>query len=209
MNYRHIAVEGNIGAGKTALAQMLAAHYQAKLVLEAYADNNFLPKFYENPTAYAFPLELSFLAGRFTQLKALPAQELFHDKIVTDYTFAKSKLFARINLGDDEYSLFRQLFDIMEPSLPTPDLLIYLHAPLHQLQRNIRHRGRAYEQQIADDYLEQIQQVYQQYLKQESCKTIIIDMVNTDFLNQPDHFRQLTDFLDKDYEFRQHYLAIN
>ncbi len=209
MNYRHIAIEGNIGAGKTTLAQLLAEHYGARLLPEAFSENDFLSRFYQDPQKYAFQAELAFLAGRFTQLKGLFARELFHDTVITDFTFIKSKLFARVNLQNDEYSLFRQLFDIMDPNLQPPDLLIYLHAPIGKLQENIRQRGRSFEQHIQDDYLEHLQQAYQQFLKQEYCKTIIIDSAAADFIHHPGHFTQLTEFLNKDYEFRQHYLAIN
>jgi len=210
MAYRYIAIEGNIGAGKTTLAHLLSKHYDARLVLEEFADNNFLPKFYAEPERYAFPLELSFLADRYKQLKQVLTnqQDLFNEKIITDYLFIKSKLFARVNLKDDEYDLFQKLFDIIDPHLANPDLLIYLHAPVGRLQRNIHKRGRDYEQSIPDRYLEQVQQVYQQYLKQAVCKTLIIDTSKIDFLNNADHLQQLTGFLEKDYDFQTHYLAI-
>lgn len=210
MSYRYIAIEGNIGSGKTTLAKMLAEHYDARLVLEEFADNNFLPKFYAEPDRYAFPLELSFLADRYKQLKdLLVTQDLFQQKIVADYIFTKSKLFARINLKNEEYELFQKLFDIIDPNLPSPDLLIYLHAPVGKLQQNIQKRGREYEQRIADVYLEQVQGVYQQYIKQEISKTLIVDVSKINFLTNPDHFKQLTDFLEKNYDFKTHYLAID
>jgi len=209
MNYRYIAVEGNIGAGKTTLTNMLAEHYNARTVLEEFADNTFLPKFYQEPERYAFPLELSFLADRYKQLKeVLATPDLFQEKIIADYIFIKSKLFARINLKDEEYELFQNLFDIIDPNLPAPDLLIYLHAPVSRLQHNIHNRGRDYEQQIPDEYLERVQNVYQQYLKQEISKTLIIDISKVNFLRNPGQFVQLTNFLDKNYDFKSHYLAI-
>jgi deoxyguanosine kinase len=210
MSYRYIAIEGNIGAGKTTLAKMLAEHYNAKLVLEEFADNTFLPKFYNEPDRYAFPLELSFLADRYKQLKdMLVTQDMFQQKIVSDYIFIKSKLFARVNLKNEEYELFQKLFDIIDPSLPAPDLLIYLHAPVGKLQQNIHHRGREYEQSIPDVYLEDVQGVYQQYIKQEISKTLIVDVSKINFLANPGHFKQLTDFLEKNYDFKTHYLAID
>lgn len=210
MAYRYIAIEGNIGAGKTTLAQLLAQHYNARLVLEEFADNNFLPKFYADPERYAFPLELSFLADRFKQLKdLLNTGDLFAQRIVSDYVFPKSKLFARINLKDEEYDLFQRLFDIIDPNLAAPDLLIYLHAPVGHLQHNIQKRGRSYEQSIPDTYLEKVQGVYQQFLKQDWCKTVIIDISKVDFLNNPAHFAQLAEFLEKDYDFRTHYLGLD
>jgi len=209
MNHRFIAIEGNIGAGKSTLAHLLSKHYDARLILEEFADNNFLPKFYTEPDRYAFPLELSFLADRYKQLKqALLQQDLFQQNVVSDYVFTKSKLFAKINLKDDEYDLFQKLFDIVDLHLPPPDLLIYLHCPIKKLQQNIQKRGRSYEQSIPDKYLEKVQDIYQQYLKQDLHKTLIIDVSNVDFIEHPAHFDQLTHFLEQNYEFRTHYLSI-
>lgn len=209
MNYNYIAVEGNIGVGKSTLVNLLAEHYGARILLEEFADNNFLPKFYKEPGRYAFPLELSFLADRYKQLKQhLLHQDLFQKTIIADYIFTKSKLFARINLKEDEYELFQKLFDIIDIQLPQPQLLIYLHSPIKRLQKNIATRGRTYEQSIPDDYLEKVEGVYNQYLKQEMQKTLVIDMAGVDFLHNPAHFNQLVDFLNQDYEFDKHYLHI-
>ncbi|HXS35339.1 MAG TPA: deoxynucleoside kinase [Flavipsychrobacter sp.] len=208
MAYRYIAIEGNIGSGKSSLADLLAKHYNARLILEEFADNNFLPKFYQEPERYAFPLELSFLADRYKQLKQLVVnQDLFQQQIISDYMFTKSKLFARINLKNDEYELFQKLFDIADLHLPPPDLLIYLHAPVSVLKQNIKKRGRAYEQDIPDTYLESVQQIYQQYIKQEMHKTLIVDSSIIDFVNVPTDFNRLVEFLDKDYDFKTHYLS--
>src|SRR5436305_3392100 len=139
MPARYIAIEGNIGAGKSTLARLLAERLGARLVLEEFADNTFLPKFYAEPERYAFPLELSFLADRYKQLKEFVATpELFAQQIVTDYLFIKSRLFARINLNDAEYELFARVFDVMDLHLPQPDVLLYLHAPVPILQARIR-----------------------------------------------------------------------
>jgi len=209
MNYRFITIEGNIGAGKTTLAQMLARHFNAKLILEAFADNPFLPKFYENPREYAFPLELFFMAERYKQLKEmLQTQDLFSNLIVSDYLFIKSLLFAKINLPEEEYNLYQKLFDIINPQLVQPDLLIFLNAPVSRLQENIRKRNRSYEQQIGDDYLEKVQGMYTQYLKQHALRTLMIDTTRTDFLGEPAHFQQLLQALEKDYTPGVHYLEI-
>ena len=207
--YRYIAIEGNIGAGKSTLATLLAQHYDARLILESFADNNFLPKFYQDAERYAFPLELSFLADRYKQLKQLLLnQDLFNQKIVSDYIFTKSKLFGRVNLKEEEYDLFQKLFDIVDMHLPPPDLLIYLHAPIPSLQNNIKKRGRSYEQNISSEYLHNVQEVYNQYLKREIHKTLTIDMTNVDFIDKPHHFTQLIEFIEKDYDFKTHYLSI-
>ena len=146
MKYNFITIEGNIGAGKTTLAHLLSRHYNARLILEAFADNPFLPKFYENPQQFAFPLELFFMAERFKQLKDLIQQkDLFQNLTISDYLFTKCLLFAKINLPDDEFRLYQRLFDIMHQQVIQPDLLLYLHSPVNKLQQNIRKRNGPYE----------------------------------------------------------------
>jgi deoxyguanosine kinase len=208
MSYRYIAVEGNIGAGKTSLATLLSQHYDARLILEEFADNTFLPKFYEEAERYAFPLELSFLADRYTQLKQLMVPDLFQQMIVTDYIFSKSNLFANINLKNSEYDLFQKIFNIINLQLPAPDVLIYLHAPIPVLQDRIQKRGRTYEQQISDDYLLHVQDIYMQYLKLHSGKILMVDTSHIDLINNPAHFQQLIDFLDTPADFKTHYLSV-
>jgi len=200
MNYRFITIEGNIGAGKTTLAHMLAEHYHAKLILEEFADNPFLPKFYEKPQQYAFPLELFFMAERYKQLKdMLQTQDMFSEVVISDYLFVKSLLFAKINLSEDEYNLYQKLFEIINPQLVQPDLLIFLNAPVPQLQKNIKKRNRSYEQQIEDAYLQRVHNMYIQYLKQHSVRTLMIDTTKIDFLGEPAHFQQILQALEKDY----------
>ena len=208
MEYHFIAIEGNIGAGKTTLAHQLAAYYQARIILEQFADNPFLPKFYKDKERYAFPLELSFLAERYSQLKdTLLNRELFQQMIVADYTIIKSQLFARNNLNPDEYELFQRMAEIIKTQLPKPDLLIYLHTPIVKLQQQIRKRGRAYELNIADAYLEEIQEAYLQYLGHEELRILMVDTGKADF-NKPEHFRQLTDFLESGEQFKRKTLFI-
>ncbi|TCZ70149.1 deoxynucleoside kinase [Flaviaesturariibacter aridisoli] len=209
MKYNFITIEGNIGAGKTTLANLLAKHFDARLVLEQFADNPFLPKFYENPSQYAFPLELFFMAERFKQLKDLVGQkDMFQSVTVTDYLFTKCLLFARVNLPEDEYRLYQRLFDIILQQLVQPELLIYLHAPVSKLQSNIAKRGRPYEQNIPDDYLFSIQETYTHYIKQHNMKTLIIDVSNADFLYNEKHFQTILDALDREYTEGQHYLTL-
>src|SRR6185436_15448389 len=149
LKYDYLVIEGNIGTGKTSLASRIARDYNTRLILERFADNPFLPKFYENQSRYAFPLELSFLADRYKQLKNdLSNPELFQQQTVSDYILNKSLIFAGITLKDDEYDLYQRLFDIINPNLPKPDLLVYLHKDINTLQRNIRSRGRDYERNI-------------------------------------------------------------
>ncbi|SFV28458.1 deoxynucleoside kinase [Thermoflavifilum thermophilum] len=209
MIYRFITIEGNIGAGKTTLAKMLGDRLKARLMLEQFADNPFLPKFYENPRQYAFPLELFFLAERYQQLKNMFAKpDLFAEVLVSDYLLMKSLLFARINLLDDEYHLFHRLFDIIHPQVPQPDLLIFLYAPVARLQQNIKKRNRSYEQHIPDEYLFKIQEMYVQFIRQQSLPTLMIDVSDADFEHEPEQFEQIVHALDYEYEPGVHYLSL-
>jgi deoxyadenosine/deoxycytidine kinase len=209
MNHRYIAIEGNIGAGKTTLSQLLSQHYNAKLVLEEFAENPFLSKFYENPKQYAFPLELFFLAERFKQQQeVIKKNDLFQELIISDYLFTKCLLFAKVNLPDEEYRLYQKMFDVFAQQLTTPDILIYLHAPVNKLQGNIKKRNRKFEQSIPDEYLFKIQETYTSYIKQHQIKTIYIDASNADFLYNEAHLKVITDALDKDLEQGQHYFSL-
>lgn len=209
MNYHFITIEGNIGAGKTTLTHLLSKHYNARLILEQFADNPFLAKFYENPKQNAFPLELFFMAERYKQLKDLiHTQDLFQSITVSDYLFTKCLLFAKVNLPDEEFLLYQRLFDIIHQQLVQPDILIYLHAPVSALQNNIKKRGRAYEQNIPDEYLFNIQQTYTHYIKQHNIKTLFVDASKADFLGNEKHLKIIIDALDKEYENGQHYIAL-
>ena len=209
MNYHFITIEGNIGAGKTTLAHLLSRHFNARLVLEEFSDNPFLPKFYENPKLYAFPLELFFMAERYKQLKDLIQQkDLFQNITISDYLFTKCLLFAKVNLPEDEFRLYQRLFEIIHQQLLQPDLLIYLHTPVSRLQQNIKKRNRAYEKNIADEYLFSIQETYTHYIKQHNIKTLFIDASNADFLGNEKHLQVVIDALENDYEGGQHYLTL-
>lgn len=209
MKHHFITVEGNIGAGKTTLTHLLAKHFNARLILEEFADNPFLPKFYENPSQYAFPLELFFMAERYKQLKdMIHTKDLFQSVTISDYLFTKCLLFAKVNLPEEEFRLYQKLFDIIHQQLTFPDILIYLHAPVQKLQANIKKRNRPYEQGIADEYLFTIQETYTSYIKQHNIKTIIIDASNADFLGNEQHLQVVIDALNKDYEDGQHYFSL-
>lgn len=209
MQYKFITVEGNIGAGKTTLSQLLQERLQARLILEQFADNPFLPKFYQDQKRYAFPLELSFLADRYKQLRdILNTRDLFNQYTISDYLFIKSKLFARVNLPEDEYMLYETLFDIIYPNLPKPDLIIYLHAPLSKLKTNIRTRNRSYEQGIPDQYLLQLQDAYEALIRSENYRTLVIDTSQTDFLNRPQDVEKLLVLLQKDFGMGQHFINL-
>ena len=209
MKYNFVTIEGNIGAGKTTLAHLLSKHFNARLILEEFADNPFLPKFYENPGQYAFPLELFFMAERYKQLKdLLQTKDMFQNITVSDYLFTKCLLFAKVNLPDEEFRLYQKLFEIINPQIVQPDILIYLHTPVYKLQENIKKRNREYEQSIPNDYLFTLQETYTQYIKQHNIKTLFIDASNADFLGNEEHMKIVVEALDKEYENGQHYLTL-
>ena len=190
MQYNYIVIEGNIGAGKTSLVKKLGGEFKAKLILERFAENPFLPKFYNEPDRYSFPVELSFLADRYQQLKEeLSNRNIFSSLILADYYFSKSLIFARITLKDDEYNLYRQLYDIIHQHLPVPDLYVYLHVPLEKLKSNIKIRGRDYEVNIEDSYLLKLQSGYFDYLKtQTEMRILIIDGSNINYINNEEDY---------------------
>lgn len=209
MQHHFITIEGNIGAGKTTLAHLLARRFDARLVLEEFADNPFLPKFYENPEQYAFPLELFFMAERYKQLKdMLQTRDLFQTITISDYLFSKCLLFAKVNLAEEEYRLYQKLFEIMHQQILQPDILIYLHAPVAKLQQNIRKRNRPYEQNISNEYLYNIQETYSAYIRQHPIRTLLVDASNADFLNNPEHLKVILDALEKEYEPGQYIISL-
>jgi len=202
LKYDYIVVEGNIGTGKTSLAKRLSADYSTRLVLERFAENPFLPLFYDQPGRYAFPLELSFLADRYQQLSdELSSQDLFRQQTVSDYILSKSLIFANITLRDDENSLYQRLFHIINPQLPKPDLLVYLHKDTGALKENIEKRGRSYEKNITEDYLKKLEDGYWSYFKQiHDVRIVVIDSNELDFVSNESHYRHILDIIDRDYE---------
>jgi len=202
MRYRFITVEGNIGAGKTSLANMLSNDFGGRLILEQFADNPFLPQFYKQPKQFAFPLELFFLAERYQQLKDLASSpDLFHSQVITDYLFAKSHLFASINLAEEELKLFKRLAQIMQTSLPEPELILYLHTPIEKLLENIGKRGRSYEKDITPQYLLKIQNGYFELFKSlPHLRIVVIDSSSLDFVNRGEDYEALLKILNEDHE---------
>lgn len=199
--YRYISIEGCIGAGKTSLSKKLANDLNALLILEQFEDNAFLPKFYMNKDRYAFPLELSFLADRFRQLKEKVINtDLFHQLIISDYIFPKSLIFARKTLADDEYQLYLRLFSIIDANLPRPDLLVYLYASPEQLLKNIAIRGRDYEKNIDASYLEKIQNSYLEYFKElNKQKILLINTDQLDFVHKESDYQMVKNLILSDY----------
>ncbi len=196
--YNYIAIEGNIGAGKTSLAEQMAADFNAKLILERFLENPFLPKFYMEPGRYAFPLEMSFLADRYQQLiENITQFDLFKDFVVADYDLYKSMIFAKITLTEEEFALYKKLFHLMHKELPKPDLYVYLHQTTERLIENIQQRGRSFEQNIEADYLNKINEGYLDYIKNQHTGNIkIIDISGKDFLkNRGDYLALLREIL--------------
>ena len=197
--FNYIAIEGNIGAGKTTLSSKIAEDFNAKLVLERFADNPFLPKFYEDQSRYAFPLEMSFLADRYQQLSDDLAQfDLFKDFIVADYHIFKSLIFAKVTLAEDEFRLYKTMFDIIHKEMPKPDLYVYLYQNTEQLLENIKKRGRSYEMQIPAEYLEKINQGYLDFIKtQTNLNVLIIDVSDKDFVNNQEDYIFILEEIEK------------
>jgi 2-amino-4-hydroxy-6-hydroxymethyldihydropteridine diphosphokinase len=197
--FNYIAIEGNIGAGKTTLSSKIAEDFNAKLVLERFADNPFLPKFYEDQSRYAFPLEMSFLADRYQQLSDDLAQfDLFKDFIVADYHIFKSLIFAKVTLAEDEFRLYKTMFDIIHKEMPKPDLYVYLYQNTEQLLENIKKRGRSYEMQIPAEYLEKINQGYLDFIKtQTNLNVLIIDVSDKDFVNNKEDYIFILEEIEK------------
>jgi len=186
LKYKYLVIEGNIGAGKTSLASLLAEESGSRLVLEAFSDNPFLAKFYENPDRYAFQLELSFLSERYHQIKTeLGHPDLFGQAVISDYFLAKSFIFSKYNLKDDEMKLFEKLFSIINLQAPKPDLYVYLHVPVEKLLENIKLRARSYEKHISYEYLKEVQEGYFGFFKsQQEMKILVIDTSQIDFVNR-------------------------
>jgi 2-amino-4-hydroxy-6-hydroxymethyldihydropteridine diphosphokinase len=197
--FNYVAFEGNIGAGKTTLVTKIAEDFNAKTVLERFADNPFLPKFYKDQNRYAFPLEMSFLADRYQQLSDDLAQfDLFKDFLVADYHIFKSLIFAKITLAEDEYRLYRNLFDIIYKEMPKPDLYVYLYQNSERLLQNIKKRGRSYEQEISASYLDKINSGYLDYIKSQSdLNVLIIDVSERDFVKNQEDYLFILDEIKK------------
>lgn len=213
MQYNYIAIEGTIGAGKTTLATRISNDFNGKLVLEEFEGdkNPFLPKFYKEPEKYSFQLEMTFLALRYQQLKdKLGALDLFHDFIISDYYVAKSLIFSRNNLQEDEYQLFSRFFNIIFSDMPKPELLVYLYCDVDRLQANIHKRGRSYEQEISDEYLADIQQGYLNFLNQQqgNMRILLLDTTRMDFVASESDYRRIIEAIDQPYEIGLHRLEL-
>ncbi len=199
--YEYVVIEGNIGSGKTTLSKKLAERWGSRLMLEEFKDNPFLPKFYENPKQHSFALELSFLAERYHQKRdELNRTDLFRPGIVCDYSFAKSLVFSRINLDEDEFELYQNLFHIIHGRLPKPDLLVYLHCSPQKSLRQIKKRGRTFEQDISIDYLEKINNGYLEFFKQQTgIRIIVLNTEQLDFVESEIDLQKVVSIFESTY----------
>lgn len=208
MLYNFITIEGCIGAGKTTLAKKLSHDFNGQLILEQFENNPFLPGFYKDPARHAFPVELYFMAERFQHLKKLLSEaDLFKSFTVSDFLFQKSLIFANNNLSDDEAKLYRTLFDIINPSLPRPDIILYLYAPVNVLLERIKNRGRDYEMNIQSEYLEKIQQAYLEHFRLlQNAKVVLINTTHLNFIEREKDFELIVDILNTDFKAGLHYV---
>jgi deoxyadenosine/deoxycytidine kinase len=188
----YLAIEGAIGAGTTTLARLLAEHWTTDLVLEQFEDNPFLERFYQDRERWAFQTQLAFLASRFRQQKDLAERDLFHYLVVSDYTFDTDRIFARQTLVADELQLYESLFRHMEPTVPTPDLVVYLQSSPERLMANIAKRDRPYERDMDPDYIAGLHEAYNQYFRQyDRTSLLVVNAAEIDFVENPDAFRDL------------------
>lgn len=189
---RHIAIEGVIGAGKTTLAQMLSERLGARLVLERFEENPFLPKFYEDPEHYAFQTQIFFLLSRYKQQQDLFQADLFHDFLISDYIFEKDKIFAYLTLADEELKLYETLLSAIERNIPTPDLVVYLQCSLERLMSNIRRRGRKIEENISEDYIRDLNEAYNYFFfRYKATPLLIVKASDIDFVGNKEDFEDL------------------
>jgi deoxyguanosine kinase len=195
--YNFIAIEGNIGAGKTTFCNMLAQDFNCRLILEQFTDNPFLPLFYDNPERYAFPVELFFMTERHKQLQeALATVDMFTPLSISDYFFIKTSLFAKNNLKDEEFRLFYRLFEVLNSTFPKPEILVYMHRSVDNLLTNIQKRGRDYETDISAAYLLEIQNVYFEFFRTEkNMPIVVVDMGDVDFTEDKKAYTRLVDIL--------------
>lgn len=210
MRYNYISIEGNIGAGKSTLTKMLSECWQTELILEEYEDNPFLSKFYKDPNKYAFQLEMHFLAGRYAQQKrAFQSMDLFRSRLISDYMLQKCFVFSANNLSEEEFSIYRNFYSIIERQFPRPELIVYLHRSAPILMDLIKKRGRDYEEKISLEYLNRIESSYFNVFKQlTKAKILYLDLTNRDFERDPFVFNKVCDVINSEHKIGIHRFKI-
>ena len=189
---RHIAIEGVIGAGKTSLANRLSEKLNGKIILEKFEENPFLKKFYDDPDRYAFQTQIFFLLSRYKQLQELFQADLFHDYLISDYIFEKDKIFAYLNLADDELKLYETLAASIEHNLPKPDLVVYIQCSVERLMENIKKRGRDFERSMSEEYIKDLNEAYNYFFfRYKGAPLLIVNATQIDFVNNDKHFEDL------------------
>ncbi len=208
--YPYIVIEGNIGVGKTTFCRKLQEKYDARLILEQFSENPFLPFFYENPERHAFSVELFFMTERHRQLQEELIQgDLFNQQIISDYIFIKTLLFAKNNLNEEEYRLFNRLFHVLNAHFKKPDLVVYLHRPVPNLLHQIKKRGRSFEMEINATYLENIQKAYFDLFKMDpEYPILVVGIDDLDFEKDNNAFELLNKLLLQNYEPKVHYINL-
>jgi len=209
--YDYIAIEGNIGAGKTSFAHQLQSDYNCKLILEQFDQNPFLPLFYQDPDRHAFTVEIFFMTERFKQMKSeMQSQDMFTEFVVSDYTFIKTLLFARKNLEEEEFKLFQILYNVISTNLPGPDLLVYFHRNVDILMANIQKRDRSFEKDITEEYLLGVQNAYFEYFRNIlSYPILIIDLKDIDFISSPQNYEIVRGLIAQPYKPGVHRISLS
>jgi deoxyadenosine/deoxycytidine kinase len=209
LRYRYIAIEGGIGAGKTSLAKMLAAHFGGQLLLEKPEENPFLKDYYKDPRGFAFPAQLFFLLSRYRQQQKIPQTDLFHEMLVTDYVFAKDRIFASLNLEDRELFLYDKVASMLEHDIPAPDLVLYLQSSTDRILSNIRFRNRDYEKEISAEYIRTLNEAYNQYFFNYSdSPLLIINSTAIDFVHKSDDFKDLVQQIARPISGTEYYSPV-